>query len=200
MGRRGWAAFICVGIVGAAAHVLGQTPTRASLLRVFLKDGHALPSYGQPTQVADRLVFVLPVGDLASHVELQLMSLPVATVDLARTARYADAVLARDYAETRGPAEYSQIAADVNLTLAALEKETDHKRGLALAEEARSKLVAWPADHYGYRAAEIQTLVRQVRSDHRQPGWAASLGFARRRGVSDSARTGTAGSQRAGVD
>src|SRR5262245_48662389 len=50
------------------------------------------------------------------------------------------------------------MTAEVSETLAAIEKESDPKRRLTMAEEARRRLVAWPKDHYGYRASEIHEL------------------------------------------
>src|SRR4051812_35213622 len=79
------------------------------LYRVFLKDGRALPSYGEYAEVDGRLVFALPVGDPAKSVEMQLTSLPIAAIDMVRTSRYTEATRARRYAETRGNADYSSI-------------------------------------------------------------------------------------------
>lgn len=126
--------------------------------RVFLADGRALPSISEYVVVGDRLVFVLPIGAGGADVQQQLMSLPLTSIDMPRTTQYAEAVRARQYADLRGPAEYSQMTAEVSETLAAIEKEPDPKRRLAMAEEARRRLVAWPKDHYGYRASEVHEL------------------------------------------
>jgi hypothetical protein len=128
------------------------------LYRVFLKDGRALPSYGEYAVVDGQIVFVLPVGDPARSVELQLISLPVASIDMGRTSRYAEGTRARRYAETRGPGDYSAISAAVSVALAEVEQEKDPKRRLQKAEEARANLMAWPNAHFGYRAAEIREL------------------------------------------
>ena len=149
---------IAAAIALAPAESRAQTIDPGVVFRVFLADGRALPSYGEYAVVADRVVFVLPVGDPLRKVELQLMSVPASAVDLARTSRYAESVRARRYAELRGPAEYSAIAAEVTVTLAEVEKETDPKKRLAMAMEARSHLMAWPAAHYGFHAAEIRDL------------------------------------------
>ena len=128
------------------------------LYRVFLKDGRALPSYGEYTQVDGRLVFVLPVGDPGKGVELQLMSLPLTAIDMARTSAYTDGTRARRYAETRGPSDYSAVSAEVSIALAEVEREKDPKVRLQKAEEARTNLMAWPNAHFGYRAAEVREL------------------------------------------
>jgi hypothetical protein len=147
-----------VGALQASGPASGQILEPAVVFRVFLNDGHVLPTYGEFAVAGDRLVFVLPVGDPLSRVELQLMSVPLSSVDMFRTSQYAAGMRARDYARTRGPAEYSAIAADVSLALAELEKEKDTTRRLTLAESARSRLLAWSNEHYGYRASEIHEL------------------------------------------
>jgi hypothetical protein len=152
------------------------------LYRVFLKDGRALPSYGEYAVVDGQVIFVLPVGDPTKSVELQLMSLPVGSVDMVRTSRYTEGTRARRYADTRGPADYSAISAAVTIALAEVETERDPKVRLQKAEEARASLMAWPNAHFGYRAAEIRELAAlfdEVISDLRaaagQPRMSISL-------------------------
>jgi hypothetical protein len=147
-----------VALLGVASATAAQSIDPGAISRVFLTDGRALPSYGEYALVGDRVVFVLAVGDAQRQVDLQLISLPVSAVNMVRTARYAEATRARRYAETRGPVEYSAITADVTVALAELEKESDPKKRLAMAEEARMRLLAWPGAHYGYRAQEIREL------------------------------------------
>jgi hypothetical protein len=150
--------------------------------RVFLKDGRALPSYGEYAEVDGQLVFVLPVGDPGKSVELQLMSLPVASIDMVRTSRYAEGTRARRYAETRGPADYSELSASVSIALAEVEKERDPAARLRKAEEARATLMAWPNSHFGYRAVEIRELaalfddvISDLRAAAGQPQMSVSL-------------------------
>jgi hypothetical protein len=165
------AAAVWAAIVLAPSVAVGQAIDAGAIFRVFLTDGRALPSYGEHAIVDDRLVFVLPVGVPGSHVELQLMSLPLSAIDVGRTSQYTEAMRARQYADTRGPAEYSAISAEVSETLAAIEKEPDSNRRLAMAEEARRRLTAWPRAHYGYRASEIgelASLFADVISDMRR--------------------------------
>src|SRR5258708_36151650 len=121
MARFACASLVLVGLAHPFGPVLGQALEAGATFRVFLNDGHALPSYGEYALVGDRIVFVLPIGDPQVKVELQLMSLPVSSIDLPRTSRYADAMRARSYASSRGPAEYSAVAAEVSLALAELE-------------------------------------------------------------------------------
>src|SRR5580700_8722859 len=98
---------VMAALLGAAAFPAAQTLDPGATFRVFLRNGSVLPSYGEYAVAGDRLVFVLPI----------------AAVDMPRTTRYALGMRARTYAETRGPADYSEIAASVTETLAAIDKE-----------------------------------------------------------------------------
>jgi len=149
---------IAAGLAAAAAPAGAQTIDQGVIYRVFLHDGRALPSYGEYALTADRIVFVLPIGDPAAKVDLQLISLPLTAVDLARTTRYTESMRARRYADTRGAVEYSAMSAQVTVALAEIEKEPDPKRRLSMAEEARTRLLEWPGAHFGYRAQEVREL------------------------------------------
>ena len=146
------------GVPGASA----QTLDADTLYRVFLSDGRALPSYGEYTRLGDRFVFVLPVGSPAARLELQLVSVPASAVDVPRTERYADSVRARVYAVTRGASDYSALLADAGLVLEAVEREPDGARRLALAQELRAQIVAWPAAHFNYRLADVRALLQNL--------------------------------------
>ena len=98
------------------------------------------------------------VGSSEGTSLLQLMSIPLASIDLSRTKRYADAVRAANYAVTRGEADYAAVTAEVASSLEALRQVSDPQRRLQLAEEARRRLLTWSRDHYDYRAAEVQEL------------------------------------------
>jgi hypothetical protein len=78
-----------------------QAVDAGAVFRVFLKNGQALPSYGESAIVGDRIVFTLLVGAVDARPTVQLMSLPADRVDLVRTRRYADAMRARPR-RTRG--------------------------------------------------------------------------------------------------
>jgi hypothetical protein len=135
-----------------------QTTSASDTSRIFLTDGRTLPSVGDYVVVGDRVVFVLPVGAPGASSQQQLMSLPLASVDIPRTSQYSEAGHARQYADSRGPSEYSQMTAEVSETLAAIEKESDPRKRLAMAQEARDRLLDWPKSHYGYRASEVGQL------------------------------------------
>jgi len=66
--------------VGAFGHVsaAAQSPQvdAGAVFRIFLKNGSALPSFGESAEVGDRVVFTLLVGSGDRQPTLQLMSLP----------------------------------------------------------------------------------------------------------------------------
>jgi hypothetical protein len=131
------------------------------VFRVFLNDGHALPSYGEYAVLNDRVVFTLVIGSGGLSTQYQLMSLPLTAVDLERTTRYRDAVRAARYAATRGETDYTEMTAEVSRSLDQLSKIEDPKARLAAAEEAKRRLLAWSEQNYHYRAKDIQELAAQ---------------------------------------
>jgi hypothetical protein len=137
-----------------------------AVFRVFLKTGAALPSYGESAEVGDRVVFTLLViktegaGGPGQPRSLQLMSLPSSAVDLERTRRYADAIRLVHYAATRGELDYVAMTQEVQRAIAELTAVNDPKKRLEMAQEAKGRLLAWSKSTYGYRAAEVQELIR----------------------------------------
>jgi hypothetical protein len=125
--------------------------------RVFLKDGQALPSYGEATVVGDRVVFNLRIAAGAPPV-LQLIGLPAAAVDTARTARYAEAVRAARYAVTDGDKDYTAMSGEVARALTQLAGVADLSERERLASLARTRLLDWSRAHYSYRAGDIAQL------------------------------------------
>src|SRR5580704_2964960 len=114
---------LAVLVLAAAMSVAAQTPAPdavSSTFRVFLKDGRALPAYGESAVVADRVVFSLVVGGGPVPIATQLVTLPASSVDLDRTARYAKAVRAAYFAATTGEAEYQTMTSQIASTLDAL--------------------------------------------------------------------------------
>jgi hypothetical protein len=132
----------------------------ALLYRIFLIDGTSVVSYGEFARVADRVVFSIPVGGVdggAPH--LRLVSLAESLIDWARTERYAEAVRAKRYADTRGEEEFTRLSAQVARTLNDVAHTPDPKRRLQIAEQARTLLAAWPARNHGYRARDVAQLL-----------------------------------------
>lgn len=152
-------AFVCLVLVLAlaAAGVSAQSPATDAVYRVFLKTGEGLPSYGEPAVVSDRVVFNLIVGALSSP-RLQLLNLPSARVDVPKTQRYQETKRAAFYGETSGEADYAAMTEEVARALDQLETVPDPAARLALAEEARRRLLQWSVDHYMYRASDIREL------------------------------------------
>lgn len=152
-----------VAVIAVWAASVAPAPVRAQVdrfdqFRIFLLDGHALPSYGAFAIVGDRIVFTLPIGPADAPPELQLMSLPLSSVDLERTEMYSATLRAARYAVTRGEADYAAMTAEVSRTIADLRDVEDPARRLALAQEARRRLLEWSRANYSYRAADVQEL------------------------------------------
>ena len=131
----------------------------AVLYRVFLIDGTALISYGEFARVSDRVVFSIPLGETVAAPNLQLVSIPESSVDWGRTDRYAQAVRARRYGETRGELDFALLGARVAEALNDIALTPNPARRLAMALEARGNLARWPTENFGYRAADIGQLV-----------------------------------------
>lgn len=124
-----------------------------------MKDGGTLISYGEFARVADRVVLSVPIGDLEREPSLHVISVPESAVDWRRTDEYSLAVRSRRYAETRGEEDYAILTGHVTLVLNDLQSEPNPVRRLAMAEEARRNLAAWPAANFGYKAKEVAQLV-----------------------------------------
>ncbi len=145
--------FTVMVAVGAAA---GEPP--APLYRLFLTDGTSVAAYGEWVRVGDRVVFTVAVGE-AAHAVMHLASLPAERVDWPATERYRDGLRAASYAATRGDTDFAELADIVARLLSDASLAADPVRKLALADEARRRLVEWPAAHYGYRADEVRQIL-----------------------------------------
>ena len=143
----------------AQASAQGQ---EASLFRIFLVGGESLVSYGEFARVADTIVFTVPLGNTSATPALHMVSIPASSVDWRRTEEYANAVRAKRYAETRGEEDFTLLASRVTQALNDINVNTDPKRRIAMAEEARRNLAAWPAANYGYRAGDVAQLVAML--------------------------------------
>lgn len=153
-----------IGATALAVSLLGsgqvgaQSAEAPPLFRVFLVDGSSLTSFGEWVRLDDSVVFSLPLSEGAAP-DLQLVTVPAARVDWAKTERYAHSVRAVHYAATRAENDYAAFSNQVAAVLTSVAKEPDPGRRLALAEAARSALAEWPRRHYGYRAAEVQQML-----------------------------------------
>lgn len=145
-------------LAAVSTRVGAQTAIADSLYRVFLRTGEALPSYGEPAVVGDRVVFNLIIGAPTDVPQLQLVNLPSSRIDLPKTTRYRETKRAAFYGETRGEAEYAAMTAEVARALDQLAGVPDPQQRLALAEEARRRLLEWSNEHFLYRASDIREL------------------------------------------
>ena len=147
----------------ALALLLVRAPAAAAaddvtLLRVFLKDGTALVSYGEPARVDDRVVFSMPTAAIANP-PLHLVNLDAARVDWVRTNRYAEAARAARYIETQAASDYAALSGRVTQALNQLTGTEDAGRRLVIAENARRMLATWPQAHYNYRLTEVRQML-----------------------------------------
>src|SRR5262245_40679994 len=81
----------------------------ATLLRVVLKDGCSLVSFGEPGHVGDRVVFSMPTA-ASPNPPLHLVNLPADRVDWVRTDRYSNSARASHCLSTRADIDYAELS------------------------------------------------------------------------------------------
>ena len=113
--RSPWLCCSCASPAAAAADDV-------TLLRVFLKDGTVLVSYGEPARVDDRVVFSMPTA-ATSNPPLHLVNLASARVDWERTNRYAEAARAAHYIDTQAPSDYAALSVRMTQALNQLNRD-----------------------------------------------------------------------------
>ena len=152
--------WVAVAAVAAACVVapVAAAAAEAVLYRVFLKDGSVLVSYGEFASVADHVVLSMPIGGTDAAPVLHLVSIPLKDIEWERTNAYAHAARARRYADTQGENDFARLTRGVADTLYQVGSTDNAAKRLALAEEARQRLIEWPQSHYGYRATELAQL------------------------------------------
>ena len=74
-----------VALVLALVCASPATAAESVLYWLFLIDGTTLVSYGEFSRVSDRVVFSIPVGQVEESPDLQLVSIPEASIDWERT-------------------------------------------------------------------------------------------------------------------
>jgi hypothetical protein len=132
-------------------------PADVTLLRVFLRDGTALVSYGDFARVGDRVVFSMPTS--ASMKELQLVNIPADRIDWSLTTRYAESAREAHYLEHRAAIDYVALSNEVAKVLETVALTKDPTTRLAIVESARKKLADWPKAHYNFKEAEVQQML-----------------------------------------
>ena len=85
----------------------------SSTFRVFLKDGRALPAYGESAVVGDRVVFSLSSAAGAVPMARSSSACRLESSISTAPARYARAVRAAYFAATTGEAEYQAMTTDI---------------------------------------------------------------------------------------
>jgi hypothetical protein len=149
---------LIVAVFGAVPRAAAADPT---LLRLFLKDGTALVSYGEPARVGDRVVFSTPTA-AGPNPPLHLVNIAADRVDWDHTDRYAAAARASQYLGGQAETDYAVLSNEIAQALNDVTLTTDSAKRLAIAETARKRLSGWPADHFGYRAAEIRQMLAML--------------------------------------
>jgi len=151
-----------IALVFWAWAIPGVAAPDATLLRLFLRDGGALVSYGEYTRVEDRVVFSMPVGGPAHDPRLQVVWIPASSVDWLRTERYAASARFQHYAETQGEEDFQILNNEVAQVLNDIALSTDRANALAIAEKARTALAEWPREHQGYRQDDVREIVSLI--------------------------------------
>jgi len=137
-----------------------QSPTSPSAQsRVFLLDDRVLLTHGECAWLPQELVCVVKLGGGDVAESFDVLTVPRALVNEARTAAYADVLRAAHYGATRGDREYAELTTELARVLAELERSTDRDRRLGIAQVARARLAGWSADHFGYKTEETRQLV-----------------------------------------
>lgn len=147
-------AVLCLVVATAAEAAGGST-----LLRLFLKDGSSVVSYGEFARLGERVIFSLPVGGTEDQPRLHVVTMPASAIDWGRTDKYTSTARAQWYASARGEQEFQQLSSDVARVLNEVALMPDRRRGLEIAENARKVLAEWPATHFGYRQGEVREIV-----------------------------------------
>lgn len=142
----------------AAGGAPGGNDESATLLRVFLRDGTSVVSYGEPAQVGDRVVFSMPTATTPNP-PLHLVNLPLDKVDWVRTDRYAAAARRAHYLATRAELDYTELSNRLAQTLTDVASMSDSTQRLATVEKARAALTEWPEAHYNYRQSEVRQML-----------------------------------------
>src|SRR6266487_3859723 len=125
------AAIAAAVLLAAASRASGDDD--ATLVRVFLKDGTSLVSYGEPARVESRVVFSMPTASTPNP-PLQLVDIAAAKVDWERTERYAASARATRYLQTRAENDYAALSNDIAAALNEVTLTTDPARRLAIVE------------------------------------------------------------------
>lgn len=154
---------LTAGPAAAAAAGQAQPPAASAsddvpLFRVFLTDGSSLVSYGEFARLDDSVVFSMPIST-GRDPQLQLVNIESSKVDWTRTLNYAESVRSARYVATRGQADYELLSNEIAKALNDVAAAQTPAERLAIVEQARRTLAAWPAAHYNYKREDIQQML-----------------------------------------
>ena len=128
------------------------------LLRLFLKDGTSVVSYGEFARLDDRVVFSMATGGDAVP-RLHAATLPASAIDWARTDQHAASTRYQRYVQTRAEKDFQHLSDGVAGVLSEVLLTTDRIRTIEVAQQARATLAAWPREHYGYRQKDVREIL-----------------------------------------
>jgi hypothetical protein len=148
-------------VLAASSAFAAAADDEATLLRVFLRDGTSLVSYGEPARVGNRVVFSMPTGALPNP-PLHLVNLAADAVDWDQTERYAQSARATRYLKNQAEADYAALAGTLAGTLNEVASAPDVPQRLAIVERARKALAEWPQQHFNYRQAEVRQMIAML--------------------------------------
>jgi hypothetical protein len=125
---------------------------------LVLKDGGTLLSYGDYAEVDQQFAFLLPF-DAGEVPRVEAVAIKGTSIDREATTRAAESIRATRYEISRAPADFAALTDHVSATLDAVPSEPDPLARVRIVEDVRRRLIEWPAQHYDYRARDIQNAV-----------------------------------------
>lgn len=128
------------------------------LLRLFLKDGTSVVSYGEFARLDDRVVFSMVTGGDTSP-RLHAATLPASAIDWARTDQHTASTRYQRYVQTRAEEDFQHLSDGVAGVLSEVLLTTDRMRAIEVAQQARATLAEWPREHYGYRQQDVREIL-----------------------------------------
>jgi hypothetical protein len=163
MTSRAWTAVVACAILLVAPRSIASAADdeSATLLRVFLRDGTSLVSYGEPARVGGRVVFSMPTA-VTPNPPLHLVDLPDDRVDWDRTNRYSTAARASQYLKSQAELDYAGLSNQLAEALSEVTSTNDQAERLRIVERVRGSLLEWPQNHYGYRQAEVRQMIAML--------------------------------------
>lgn len=153
---------VVVVTVLAASMLALVAPARAEeppLFRLFLHDGTVVACLGEYAKLETAVVCSLPIDGAEAT---ELVTVAADSVDWRRTEDYAASLRAARYGEARGEYDFAELSGEVAQLLNEVAQTTDNAKRLGLALEARRRLAEWPAQHFNYRASDVQQILALV--------------------------------------